>query len=324
MNFEALWYSFLFTNRFSEKLLVRNTQGLNYISFFIKDIPGYIHYEIAYFDDYFKVSLDCENPSGIILLKDYLLEFSQKNSYILQENYKKVSIYKKVQLLALFEELDFLIKNSIEEIQKVFSTFLEKDLSQNVLNLEFNDIYYKARWKNGSGAGSDPSLLKDYIFYLNNFIKENNIKSIADCGCGDWQYMSHVDLSEVDYIGYDVSKLIIDINRKLFSSEKTHFIHYDGDFEKIQHADLLICKEVLQHLPNSYVFNFIKSIHKYRYVLIGNVVSAKNNVNDISIGQFRFLDITEPPFNLPAKNVLTIPKDSNFIKFYLFENRVCL
>jgi hypothetical protein len=53
----------------------------------------------------------------------------------------------------------------------------------------FTEIYNKNLWNGGSGPGSNPENILTYITFLQKFLHSNNITSILDLGCGDWQYM---------------------------------------------------------------------------------------------------------------------------------------
>lgn len=63
----------------------------------------------------------------------------------------------------------------------------------------FTDIYKYNKWGKGSGAGSYEECTRDYLFYLHEFIKTNNIKKIIDYGCGEWQMLSHFNFSNDIY-----------------------------------------------------------------------------------------------------------------------------
>ena len=60
---------------------------------------------------------------------------------------------------------------------------------------EFTNIYEKELWGRGkgSGAGSRPKFNAPYISFLENFLRDNNIKSVIDFGCGDWQFSQYID-----------------------------------------------------------------------------------------------------------------------------------
>ena len=84
----------------------------------------------------------------------------------------------------------------------------------------FTNIYENKIWGNNqnnfymgsSGGGSEVNYNKDtYVPFLKNFIIENNIKSVADLGCGDFLCGNIIyDDLDVLYTGYDTYKKVID------------------------------------------------------------------------------------------------------------------
>ena len=93
---------------------------------------------------------------------------------------------------------------------------------------EFTYIYDNEKWgKNkGSGEGSRPKFNQEYIPFLEDFLKTNNIKSVIDFGCGDWQFSRYIDwgdkpfstMPKIDYLGLDVVDSVIDNNTGLQTS----------------------------------------------------------------------------------------------------------
>jgi len=62
-----------------------------------------------------------------------------------------------------------------------------------------------------------------------------------------------------------------------------------------------MCKDVLQHLSNKEVQQFTRQLAKFKHCLITNDVemfSRSSLNNDIKNGQWRTLDLTQPPFEL--------------------------
>lgn len=108
------------------------------------------------------------------------------------------------QVFKSLEVLHYKINVLDSKIKYIYEATVgdKKDNAQFV----FDTIYKQKIWGSGddtigsSGVGSDPIVLAGYINFLNEFIAEKSIKSISDVGCGDWQYMQHVDLSNI-YIG---------------------------------------------------------------------------------------------------------------------------
>lgn len=177
-------------------------------------------------------------------------------------------------------------------------------------NFVFDTIYKQKMWAGGtSGSGSNPAILQGYMSFLEKFIRENKITSIADIGWGDWQYMSQVNLKGVTYTGYDVASPVIETNKQKFSASNIDFVLYDGNFADIKAADLAICKDVLQHLPNKNIFCFIENLKKFKYILVANDIADNMTANaDITMGQCRPLDLRLPPFNIVAEPVFIVDR----------------
>lgn len=179
---------------------------------------------------------------------------------------------------------------------------------------EFNRIYSEDLWEGrGSGAGSDPNHAQEYMNMLSSMLQEPKYKVVVDLGCGDWQMMQHISLAEhIQYHGYDVSTVVLERVKSQYSGKNIHFHHIKNfyDFVKLGvKGDLLIVKDVLQHLPNSDVNYFIYNIlPNYRWALITNAMDVpewdrKANV-DIMIGSARPLLLLQEPFNLDNTEVL--------------------
>jgi SAM-dependent methyltransferase len=179
----------------------------------------------------------------------------------------------------------------------------------------FEKIYRDADWgKNSggignSGTGSTLEATALYRQYLVDFIKANNIKSVVDAGCGDWEFSQKIDWTGIDYKGYDIVPKLIEQNTAKFQKDNIHFFVGNMIEDDLPKADLLVSKHVLQHLPNEAVKKFLaKQLKKYKHVLLTNGVdavylSALNT--DIKPGEYRELDITRPPFEIKASKELT-------------------
>ena len=184
------------------------------------------------------------------------------------------------------------------------ANYFLQNFDKDNLGKQFDAIYSVNRWGAGSGMGSLPQVTTGYRQFLQDFIAQHDIKTIADVGCGDWQFSRLMDFSQVQYTGYDVSSLVIAQNTKLYQKDNIKFVHYDGNFERIEPADLLICKDVLQHLPNDYIHNFLKILPKFKYAIITNDIDdvrPENNNTDLPVaGGFRPIDLRAEPFNLAS------------------------
>lgn len=174
------------------------------------------------------------------------------------------------------------------------------------INNIFSEIYDKNSWNGGSGPGSNPESNKLYISLLESFLTENKISSIVDAGCGDWQFSKFINWNNINYKGYDVVKSVIDYNQSNYSSETVSFQLYNGDPKLLPSADLLIIKDVLQHLSFSQINEFILNFPKYKYCLITNCINLKGKTvnRDVRIGSRTDLDLRLDPFNLECNELL--------------------
>lgn len=176
-------------------------------------------------------------------------------------------------------------------------------------NFKFESIYVNQVWGGTSGSGSTPNITAGYRKFLADFMKNNAIQTVSDAGCGDWQFSKLISWDGIQYTGYDVAKCVIDQNNLLYKKNNVNFLLYDGNFLNVKAADLLIVKDVLQHLPNSYIQNCLDALHKFKFALIANDISDldKNN-KDIQLGGWRHIDLSCPPFNLACKEVFRIKR----------------
>ncbi len=177
----------------------------------------------------------------------------------------------------------------------------------------FDTIYKGGVWGETGGVGSSGfgSSLRATLLYrafLQQFLKDAAIRSVVDAGCGDWEFSQAIDWSGVDYKGYDIVPAVIARNQQRYGKPKVRFFVGDILRDELPAADLLIVKNVLQHLTNADVAEFLKRLPRYKHALLINGVSertlsAKND--DIAVGKYRELDPTRPPFKARGAKLLT-------------------
>lgn len=170
----------------------------------------------------------------------------------------------------------------------------------------FSEIYDKNVWGKGSGVGSETEHTREYVAALQEFIASKQIKSVVDFGCGDWQFSRHINWGDVRYQGFDVVPSVVAANTAQFSTPNISF-HLIEDGAHLPAADLLVCKDVLQHLPVAQVRRYLSIFRRlYRHILITNDVWPDTNLNvDIEPGQCRPVRIDLAPFNEASSVLLT-------------------
>jgi SAM-dependent methyltransferase len=178
----------------------------------------------------------------------------------------------------------------------------------------FDEIYKNNTWGNGSVPGSNQNGCQQYLLFL-KFIGRG--RHILDVGCGDMQLYRDVDITEIfkAYTGVDVVRSVIVQNRESYSPivrgvdykiQQVNFIHGDihtafcADHED-NHYDLVVVKDVLNHLPNADIEQLLGQI---RETLLTAVITQDyapslptNNIN-IQAGDHRPLALMQAPFNI--------------------------
>lgn len=165
----------------------------------------------------------------------------------------------------------------------------------------FDQIYRDQLWGQGSGGGSREEVTRAWRVYLQSFLSANRIASVLDMGCGDWQIARHMDWSGIDYLGVDVSALVLKTTRQ-FARPGVRFLQADGVSDDLPAADLLIAKDVLQHWSNDDILAFLPRLKNYRAALIVNgfphTMMGRINENIATGPYHRPVDLSRPPFNL--------------------------
>jgi len=175
-------------------------------------------------------------------------------------------------------------------------------VNQQLLTNTFNRIYAEGTWgkdvagRGTSGSGSTLEITREYRAYVEDFMKKHSVKSVVDAGCGDWSFSSAMDWGDASYLGVDIASDVIAAVRNKHEKGKIKF--QVGDItDELPAADLLISKDVLQHLSNELVHKFIRNNlrkGKYKWVILTNNRGSENR--DVASGGYRAIDLAAPPF----------------------------
>ncbi len=144
---------------------------------------------------------------------------------------------------------------------------------QMTLQEVFSDIYSSNRWggKKGefySGDGSDEESNAPYVANVLRFIVDNDIYSIVDIGCGDFQVGSKLVSPSLKYTGIDIVSPLIERNKSRFQSQNVNFMCVNAVQDSLPPADLCLIRQVLQHLSNAQISAILAKLGIYKYVLI--------------------------------------------------------
>jgi SAM-dependent methyltransferase len=177
-------------------------------------------------------------------------------------------------------------------------------INQQLLTNTFNRIYAEGTWgkdvagQGTSGSGSTLEITREYRAYVEQFMRTHRVRSVVDAGCGDWSFSSAIDWGDASYLGVDIASDVIAAVRRKHQKDKIRF--RVGDItEELPVADLLISKDLLQHLSNKLVHKFIRNNlrkGKYKWVILTNDRGGENP--DIANGGFRTIELAVAPFEV--------------------------
>jgi hypothetical protein len=143
----------------------------------------------------------------------------------------------------------------------------------------FSKIYLEKLWGSGtefeplSGAGSNPDVARPYVNFVQSIIGKFKISTVLDVGHGDWAMWRDYKFEDTNYIGVDVAHGLSAQNTKNFGSKNIQFLQISADYS-LPDADLLLCKDVLQHLSLDDIDAFLSQLSRFNYVIICNDISG--------------------------------------------------
>ena len=168
----------------------------------------------------------------------------------------------------------------------------------------FAAIYERGVWLQSeaqqaqSGLGSELHLTEGIRRELPGLLGSLNVKNLVDLGCGDWTWMSHMDLP-CNYLGVDIVADIVDRNRDNFGSSTVAFTLLDAVTHPIPKCEAVLCREVLFHLSFSDGASVVDNIKRNaRWLIVTSDTSIWFN-SDIPSGDFRMLNLQRAPFRFP-------------------------
>lgn len=219
----------------------------------------------------------------------------------------------------LFKSIVKILKTPLRFInKKSYNKNKKKIFSHSSQKKKFELIYESNFWSSAesvSGLGSEIkntiNLRKELIKLIRNY----KIESILDAPCGDFNWIKHILNKNLKYTGADIVSTLIANNNRLYKNDKINFIQLDITSDRLPNSNLMICRDCLIHLSfksiRLFFDNFAKS--NIEYILLSsyklkNISSEIKNV-DISDGDFREIDLSNQPFNLPDPLYKILDKD---------------
>lgn len=217
---------------------------------------------------------------------------------------------------SLLKEKQVTQKNTIERVPDFLDELHLKKSDDMDIESFFTEIYENNYWQNQetrSGEGSTVAVTNVIRASLPDIIKSFNISSLLDIPCGDFNWMKHIDLREIDYIGADIVKPLIDENNTFYKCENRKFHTIDILNEPLPKVDLILCRDLFVHLSEKNIkkaiLNCKKSGSKFLFTTTFTMQEENIDTSNKPI-HWRKINLEKAPFNFP-KPLLTINENSH-------------
>jgi hypothetical protein len=167
-------------------------------------------------------------------------------------------------------------------------------------------VYDEQLWgdyesRSGAGSVKGSPWVNIAAEALAKAVSEHGVRSINDIPCGDFNWMPDVldGLGQVGYIGFDIVFDALARNKERFP--KYEFRVLDITTNVPPAADLIFCKDLLNHLTDADVKRAVENMRRSgsKFLLASNNPGYENTPLPETPNASRHLDITAPPFNLP-------------------------
>ena len=116
----------------------------------------------------------------------------------------------------------FLFKTGLGELLNIYRRhrgYVTDHLQGEEAGERFREIYRLGTWvhtdeqESLSGLGSEAEIVSELIVNIPKILQELDCKTLLDVGCGDWNWMSKIELP-CNYIGVDIVPEVIEANKK--------------------------------------------------------------------------------------------------------------
>ena len=208
-----------------------------------------------------------------------------------------------------------------------YHNFSKSKFSKLTNQERFEMIYNENFWESNessSGIGSEIKNTIEVIKAIKLIIKQYKTKSIIDIPCGDFNWMSSLDMKNIDYKGYDIVRSVIKENNKKYKKPNVNFYYSDMINSELAKGDLMFVRDCLVHFSFEDIKKSIFRIKqsKSTYLLSTSFANLKKNT-DIYTGDWRPINLEKEPFNFP-KPIISINEECDEMDGIYSDKCICL
>jgi SAM-dependent methyltransferase len=140
------------------------------------------------------------------------------------------------------------------------------------------------RRESASGPGSAVGAAAECLRLIDETVAGHGVTSILDLGCGDWNWMRMAAWRRspaVRYEGWDAHAGLVESLAKEFGDERTRFRLEDASAGVFPVVDLVICRDVLFHLPLVLAQEMVRQVRRMRALFISTSFLGVGENGDI-------------------------------------------
>ena len=172
---------------------------------------------------------------------------------------------------------------------------------------KFSLIYKTGYWTSNprndskSGGGSSLEATDNLRRELPKFLKEYSIHTMLDIPCGDFFWLSKINLPVSEYFGADIVEEMVLVNTRSHGSPNRKFIQLDLLQDSLPQCDFVMIRDCLVHLTNEQIMTALNNILSSgsTYLATTHFDDCVDNIKSHETDRWRPLNLTKTPFNLP-------------------------
>jgi SAM-dependent methyltransferase len=167
----------------------------------------------------------------------------------------------------------------------------------------FLKYYQQNTWRDPqsrSGVGSNLQATVRWRDQLPGIWRQFGVGRVLDIPCGDFAWMSRVNLNGFEYVGADLIEEIVALNERRHSRPGISFRCLDLVNDALPSADLIFCRDCLVHFCSDDIKRSLANVRASgaSWLMTTCHPYARRNV-DILTGQWRPLNLEKEPFGFP-------------------------
>jgi SAM-dependent methyltransferase len=226
---------------------------------------------------------------------------------ILYHRHASDKIVEKLQYVFMIERTKSFIKSafpvSVQIYHRLRSVRRAFHLRPPDMEGIFSDIYRNNSWtdpESVSGRGSTLGRTAVIRRELPTLLSNVGARSLLDAPCGDFNWMQHVALAGIQYIGADVVPELIARNRDRERETGREFAVLNITRDQLPKVDVILCRDCFIHFSFKDVHAAIANFKRSNsiFLLATTHINVHENM-DIQTGGWRSVNLQLPPFNFP-------------------------